>query len=71
MIKFKIHPTIWEGEWCKFGKVLENVKIIGFFEIFWDILNKLKDNLGLECVRESFYPSRAKLEQFSLTSLEK
>ena len=31
--------------------MLENVKIIGFFDIFWDILNKIKDNLGQECVK--------------------
>ena len=43
MIKFKIHPKIWERERCKFGKV--------FFDIFWNILNKMKDNLGQECVK--------------------
>ena len=42
-----------------------------FFDIFWDILNKIKDNLGQECVEGDFYPSSAKLEQLPLISLEK
>ena len=24
---------------------------MGFLDIFWDILNKMKDNLGHECVK--------------------
>ena len=42
-----------------------------FFDIFWDILDRLKDSLGQECVKGSFYPSREKLEQLPLISLEK
>ena len=61
MIKFKIHSKIREGEWCKFGKVLENVKIIGFFEIFWGILNKMKDNLGQECVKWAILSFQGKI----------
>ena len=39
-------------------------KIIGFsFYIFWDILNKMKDNFCQECGEGGFYPSRAKSEQ--------
>ena len=41
------------------------------FDIFWDILNKMKGNLGQECVKGGFYPSRAKLKEFPLISLEK
>ena len=33
------------------GKCWKNVKIIGVFYIFWDILDKMKDNLGPECVK--------------------
>ena len=63
MIKFKIHPKIWEGERCKFGKVLEKCQNYK--------LNKMKDNLGQECVKGGFYPSTSKLEQLSLISLAK
>ena len=51
MIKFKIHLKIWKGSGANLGKCWKNVKIIGFFQIFWDILNKMKDNLGQECVK--------------------
>ena len=47
MIKFRIHPKIYKGETCNFGKVFEkcqNYKC--FFDIFLDILLKMKDNLG-------------------------
>ena len=33
------------------GKCWKNVKIIDFFYIFWDILDKRKSNLGQECVK--------------------
>ena len=46
MIKFQIHPKIEEGERNKFGKVLEKCQNYRFSDIFWDILNKMKDNLG-------------------------
>ena len=52
------------------GKCKKNVKIIGFFDIFLHILHKMKENLGQEHVKEAFCPSREKLEQFSLMSLE-
>ena len=42
-----------------------------FFDIFLDILHKMKENLGQEHVKRGFYPSKEKLEQFSLLSLEK
>ena len=53
------------------SKVLEKCQNNRFFDIFWDILNKMKHNLGQECVKGGFYPSRVKLEQLSLISLEK
>ena len=52
-------------------KVLEKGQNYRFFDIFWDILNKMKDNLGQKCVKGGFYPSKAKLEQLPLISLEK
>ena len=51
MIKFRIHRKIWEGERCKFGKVHKKCRNYKFFEILWDILDKMKDNLGQECVK--------------------
>ena len=50
MLKFRIHLSIWEGGRCKLGEVLENVKVVGFL-YFWDILDKMKGNLGQECVK--------------------
>ena len=36
---------------CKFWKVLKKCQnLLGFFYIFWDILNKMKDNLCQKCV---------------------
>ena len=64
-------PQNLGGERCKFGKLFENVKIKLFFDIFWDILNKMKDNLGQEYAKGGFYPFRAKIKQFPLISLEK
>ena len=60
MIKFQIHPKISEGERCKFGKVFEKCQNYRFFFfIFWDILNKMKDNLGQECVKvASIFPGQ-------------
>ena len=50
MIKFQIHPKIYEGRDGNLGKCGKNVKIIGFFH-FLGQLNKMKDNLDQECVR--------------------
>ena len=66
MIKFKIHPKIWEEKRCKAGKVLGKCQNFRFLDIFWNILNKMKDNLSQEDVKGGgggFYPSLAKLEQ--------
>ena len=62
MIKFRIFPKLGRGRGANLRKRWENVKIIGFFDIFWDILDKRKSNLGQECVKIGFYPSRTKLE---------
>ena len=70
-MKFRIHPKIFEGRVANLGKCWENVKIIGFFDISCDILNKMKDKLDKKCVKKGFYLSRAKLEQLPLISLEK
>ena len=50
--------------------MLEKCQNYSFFDIFWDNLNKIKDNLGKKCVKGGFFPSKAKLEQLSLISLE-
>ena len=46
------------------GKCWDNVKIIGF-DIFWDILNKMKDNLDQECVNGRFLSLQRKIETIS------
>ena len=51
MIQFRIRPKFLEGERCKFGEVLKKCKNYRFFDIFLDILNKLKGNLGQEHVK--------------------
>ena len=46
MIKFRIHFKIWEEKKCKFGEVLGKCQNYRFFDIFLDIPDKMKDNLG-------------------------
>ena len=47
-------PKFGRGKGTNLGKCWENVKIIGFFFcIFWDIVDKMKDNFGQECVKGS------------------
>ena len=36
---------------------------MGLLNIFWDILDERKGNLGQECVKRGCYLSREKLEQ--------
>ena len=63
MIKFRIHPKIWEGERCKFWKVLSKCQnFLDFFYIFWDILNKMKDNLCQKCVKGRHLSLQGKFE---------
>ena len=50
MTEFRIHSKLWEGERCKFKEVLEKCQNYKFYDIFWDILDKIKGNLGQECV---------------------
>ena len=45
---------------CKFGKVLKNVKIIGFFDICLGMLHKMKENLGTEQVKRGFLSFQGK-----------
>ena len=42
MIEFRIKLKILEGRGVNLEKCLKNVKIIGFFDIFLDILHKMK-----------------------------
>ena len=44
------------------GNCLQNVKIIGFLDIFWDILNKMKDNVGQKCVKGELLSFQGKIE---------
>ena len=50
-IRFRSFLKIWEGERCKFGEVSKKCQNYRFFDIFWDILDKRKSNLGHECVK--------------------
>ena len=61
MIKFRIQPKTLKGERFKLWKVLEKCQNYRFFYISWDILNKMMDNLGQDCVTGGFYPSRVKI----------
>ena len=53
------------------GKCWKNVIIIGFLDIFLDILQKkMKENLGQDRAKGDFFPSRAKWEQLPLISID-
>ena len=62
MIKFRIHPKSWEGERCKFGKALEKCQNYRAFSIFWDISDKIKDNLHEKCVKGELLSFHGKIE---------
>ena len=62
MIKFQLHPKIQEGERCKSGKLFEKCQNYRFSEIFWDILSKMNDNLGQECVKGGLLSFQGKIE---------
>ena len=55
---------------CKFGELLQNVKITSFY-IFWDILHRKKESLGQECVKRGLYSSIAKSKQLPQIYLQK
>ena len=65
MIKFRIHPKFRRRRGVNLGSV-KKCQNYRFFDIFLDILHKLKENLGQEHVKRG-----QKLKQFSLLSLEK
>ena len=65
MIKFRIHPKIWEGARCKFEKVLKKCQNYRILDIFWDILGKMKDTLCQECVRGELLSFRGKIGTIS------
>ena len=71
MIKFRIYPQNLGGGEVSIWESLGKCQNYSFFDIFLDILHKVKDNLGHERVKRGFYPSRATLEQFPLIPLEK
>ena len=52
MIKFNIHPKIHGGRGANLRKFWKNVKVIEFFLTFSGTFsNKIKNNLGQECVK--------------------
>ena len=51
MINLGFIPKFRRGRGVKLGKCEEIVKIIGFFDIFLDILHKLKGNLGQKHIK--------------------
>ena len=62
IIKFRIFPEFLDRERCKFREAFEKCQNYTSVDIFWDILDKKKGNLGQQCVKKSFYPSRASLK---------
>ena len=71
MIKFTFPPKIWEGRGANLEKCWKNVKIIGFLIFFGTFKIKGRVIWIKNVQKGGFYPSRAKLEQLSLISLEK
>ena len=65
MIKFRIHLKIWYVERCKFGKVLKKCQNMGFLDIFLDILNRTKENLGQEHVKGGLLSFQGKIGTIS------
>ena len=51
------------GRRAKFGKLFEKCQNYSSFDIFWDILNKMKDNLGQECVKGGLLSFQGKLKE--------
>ena len=43
-------------------ELFEKCQNYRFFEIFWDFLNKMKDNLGQECVKGGLLSFQGKIE---------
>ena len=60
MIKVRIPPKILEGRRCKFGEVLKKCQNYSFFDIFLDILHKMKENLGQEHVERELVSFQGK-----------
>ena len=63
MIKFRIRPKVQEGERCKFGKVFTKCQNYRFFDIFLDILYKMKESLGQEHVKWGLLSFQGKIEK--------
>ena len=61
MIKFRIQPKIGEEERCKLGTVLEKCQNYRFFDIFLDILHKMRENLGREFVKRRLLSFQGKI----------
>ena len=65
MIKFRIHPKIWERDRCNFGKTLEKCENYRFLKIVLDILHKMKENLNQERVKRGLLSSQGKTEKIA------
>ena len=61
MIKFRIKLKFRRGRGVNLGKCLKNVKIIGFFDIFLDILHDMNENLGQEHVKRGLLSFQGKI----------
>ena len=66
VIKFSIFPKIWEGMMCKFREVSGKCQNYRFFNIFWDIFDKWKGNLGQECVKKEALSFQGKIGTIAL-----
>ena len=69
MVKFRIHSL--GGRKVQIWESVKKCQNLLFFDIFCNILNKMKDNFCQECVKGGLYLSRANLKQLPLISLEK
>ena len=65
MIKFRIHPKIWERDRCNFEKALEKCENYRFLKIVLDILHKMKENLNQERVKRGLLSFQGKTEKIA------
>ena len=61
MINLGFIPKFKRGRTVNLGNCLKKFQNYRCFDIFLEILHKMKMNLGQESVKRGFYPSRAKI----------
>ena len=71
MINFKIHSKIWEEQWYDIVEVFGKCQNCRSFDIFWDILDKMRGNLGQECVKAGLLSFQGKIGTIALISFER